>query len=216
MRRLLGAHLPAASPERRETVAGECLGCQTQFVIDVRLPLPATCPDCGGRRARTSAAPGCHSTRCGSGGPMTLRSSPRGRSSWPNSGTRSWSTRCTTRRRAWWRGDGRAAVGWRSAGRPRQWVWSVFPSLGQAVRVARGYAACVLRRGLSSVTARSKQSWAAGWRRGSRRIDRTDAVRLRIAQADVCQACGLVRLTSYRTGQVVRYAGSGAATAYQR
>ena len=28
-------------------------------------------------------------------------------------------------------------------------------------------------------------------------------------QADVCQACGLVRLTSYRTGQVVRYAGSG-------
>ena len=44
MRRLLGAHLPAASPERRETVAGECLGCQTQFVIDVRLPLPATCP----------------------------------------------------------------------------------------------------------------------------------------------------------------------------
>ena len=40
MRRLLGAHLPAASPER-------CLGCQTQFVIDVRLPLPATCPDCG-------------------------------------------------------------------------------------------------------------------------------------------------------------------------
>ena len=29
-------------------------------------------------------------------------------------------------------------------------------------------------------------------------------------QADVCQACGLVRLTSYRTGQVVRYAGSGA------
>ena len=47
MRRLLGAHLPAASPERRETVAGKCLGCQTQFVIDVRLPLPATCPDCG-------------------------------------------------------------------------------------------------------------------------------------------------------------------------
>ena len=35
-------------------------------------------------------------------------------------------------------------------------------------------------------------------------------------QADVCQACGLVRLTSYRTGQVVRYADSGAATAYQR
>ena len=46
-RRLLGAHLPPASPERRETVAGECLGCGTQFAIDVRLPLPATCPDCG-------------------------------------------------------------------------------------------------------------------------------------------------------------------------
>ena len=28
-------------------------------------------------------------------------------------------------------------------------------------------------------------------------------------QADVCRACGLVRLTSYRTGQVVRYAGFG-------
>ena len=32
----------------------------------------------------------------------------------------------------------------------------------------------------------------------------------------LCQACGLVRLTSYRTGQVVRYAGSGAAPAYER
>ena len=40
-------HLPAASPERWETVAGECLGCLTQFAIDVRLPLPARCPDCG-------------------------------------------------------------------------------------------------------------------------------------------------------------------------
>ena len=47
MRRLLGAYLPAASLERRETVAGECLGCQTQFAVDMRLPLPATCPDCG-------------------------------------------------------------------------------------------------------------------------------------------------------------------------
>ena len=45
--RLLGAHLPAASPGRRETMAGECLGCRTQFAIDVRLPLPAVCPDCG-------------------------------------------------------------------------------------------------------------------------------------------------------------------------
>ena len=46
-RRLLGAHLPAAYPGRRETVAGQCLGCGTQFAIDVRLPLPAVCPDCG-------------------------------------------------------------------------------------------------------------------------------------------------------------------------
>ena len=34
------------------------------------------------------------------------------------------------------------AVRWRVAGRPRQWVWSVFPSQGLAVHVARGYAAC--------------------------------------------------------------------------
>ena len=47
VRRLLGAHLPAAFPERRETVAGQCLGCLTQFAIDIRLPLPAVCPDCG-------------------------------------------------------------------------------------------------------------------------------------------------------------------------
>ena len=33
---------------------------------------------------------------------------------------------------------------------------------------------------------------------------------MRDCQAEVCQACGLVRLMSYRTGQVVRYAGSGA------
>ena len=29
-------------------------------------------------------------------------------------------------------------------------------------------------------------------------------------QADVRHACGLVRLTSYRTGQIVRYEGEGA------
>ena len=28
-------------------MAGECLGCRAQFAIDVRLPLPAVCPDCG-------------------------------------------------------------------------------------------------------------------------------------------------------------------------
>jgi len=41
-------HLPAVFPERRETVARECLGCQTHFAVGVRLPLPAVCPDCGG------------------------------------------------------------------------------------------------------------------------------------------------------------------------
>ena len=46
-RRLLGAPLPGASEERREPVAGQCLGCQTWFAVDVRLPLPAVCPDCG-------------------------------------------------------------------------------------------------------------------------------------------------------------------------
>ena len=39
---------------------------------------------------------------------------------------------------------------------------------------------------------------------------------LTMMSCTLCQACGLVRLTSYRTGQVVRYAGSGAATAYER
>ena len=36
---------PVLSPA--ETVAGKCLGCQTQFAVDVRLPLPAACADCG-------------------------------------------------------------------------------------------------------------------------------------------------------------------------
>ena len=46
--RLIGAHLPAVHPERRETQPGRCSGCLTRFTVDVRLPLPATCPDCGG------------------------------------------------------------------------------------------------------------------------------------------------------------------------
>ena len=83
------------------------------------------------------------------------------------------------------------AVGWRVRGRPRQWVWSVFPSLRLAVRVARGYAAC---------------DGGGRWRVHDTRLDRERSTRDR--QADVCQACGLVRLTSYRTGQVVRYVGA--------
>ena len=75
-RRLLGAHLPAVYPERRETVAGQCLGCQTQFAIDVRLPLPATCPDCGAdvlaRADIKGEAQPQWAASCGSG------------SSWPN------------------------------------------------------------------------------------------------------------------------------------
>ena len=46
--RLIGAHLPAMRPERRETRPGRCSGCLTRFAVDVRLPVPATCPDCGG------------------------------------------------------------------------------------------------------------------------------------------------------------------------
>ena len=58
--RLLGVHLPAVFPERRETVAGECLGCLTQFAIDARLPLPATCPDCGDNVRPPSTAGAVH------------------------------------------------------------------------------------------------------------------------------------------------------------
>ena len=36
--------------------------------------------------------------------------------------------------------DALYAVGWRAPGRPRQWIWGVFPSLDGAVRAARGYA----------------------------------------------------------------------------
>ena len=48
-------------------------------------------------------------------------------------------------------------------------------------------------------------------RRGNGHWWRFDRERsTRDCQADVCQACGLVRLTSYRTGQVVRYEDAGA------
>ena len=40
------------------------------------------------------------------------------------------------------------------------------------------------------------------------RFDREHSTR--DCQAEVCRTCGLVRLTSYRTGQVVRYEGSAA------
>ena len=46
--RLIGAHLPATYPERRETRAGRCSSCLTRFAVDVRLPSPVKCPDCGG------------------------------------------------------------------------------------------------------------------------------------------------------------------------
>ena len=41
----------------------------------------------------------------------------------------------------------RYAVGWRVRDRPRPWVWSVFPSLGLAVRSARGHAALSVAAG---------------------------------------------------------------------
>ena len=46
--RLIGAHLPTTHPERRETRPGRCSGGLTRFVVDVRLPWPSRCPDCGG------------------------------------------------------------------------------------------------------------------------------------------------------------------------
>ena len=56
-------------------MAGQCLGCLTQFAIDVRLRLPATCartagPTCSpGRTSRVrTRRPGHRSTRCGPGG----------------------------------------------------------------------------------------------------------------------------------------------------
>ena len=43
-------------------------------------------------------------------------------------------------------------------------------------------------------------------RRGNGHLWQFDPERSTVAcLADVCQTCGLVRLTSYRTGQVVRY-----------
>ena len=101
------------------------------------------------------------------------------------------------------------AVGWRSAGRPRRWVWSVFPSLGQAVRVARGYAACdgggrwrvygtrVVSVGDGTLEAVLGRRLPACPRRASGHLWRFDRERSTTdCQADVCQACGLVRLTS--------------------
>ena len=131
--------------------------------------------------------------------------------------------------------------GGRRAG-PRQWIWSVCPSLGLAVRVARGYAACVgggrwrvygtqvagvddgtveavlgrrlaegARDAPTGLMAEQKLVVPACPRRENGHLWRFDRERSTgDCQADVCQACGLVRLTSYRTGQVVRYAGSGA------
>ena len=47
-------------------------------------------------------------------------------------------------------------------------------------------------------------------RRGNGHLWRFDRERsTRDCQADVCQTCRLVRLTSYRTGQVVALRGSG-------
>ena len=79
-----------------------------------------------------------------------------------------------------------------------------------AVRVARGYAACA-GGGRWRVYGTRVVAARTGTCGGSiRERSTTDC------QADVCRACGLVRHTSYRTGQVVRYAGSGALMAYQR
>ena len=47
MRRLLGRICRQRLRNGGRRRRGRCLGCLTQFVIDVRLPLPAVCPDCG-------------------------------------------------------------------------------------------------------------------------------------------------------------------------
>ena len=53
---------------------GQVVRCMTQFAIDVRLPLPATCPDCEAGRARPRGHRGCGATPRGPGDKaMTLR-----------------------------------------------------------------------------------------------------------------------------------------------
>ena len=98
----------------------------------------------------------------------------------------------------------------------------MFPSLGLAVRMARGYAACLRWRvsgtrvaggGDASTGLMPEQKLVvpACPRRESGHLWRFDRRHsTEDCQADACQACGLVRMTSYRTGQVMRYAGSGA------
>ena len=39
---------PSNGRNVRETRPGRCSGWLTRFVVDVRLPWPSTCPDCGG------------------------------------------------------------------------------------------------------------------------------------------------------------------------
>ena len=59
--------------------------------------------------------------------------------------------------------------------------------------------------------AEQKRGVPACPRRGNGHLWRFDREHsTRDCQADICVACGLVRLTSYRTGQVVRYEGPGA------
>ena len=48
------------------------------------------------------------------------------------------------------------AVGWRVPGQAPRWVWAVFPSLADAVRVARGYARPRRRRPGGASTARAR------------------------------------------------------------
>lgn len=58
-------------------MAGQCLGCLTLFTIDVRLPRPAVCPDCGaGVLAREDIEwppPKLNALRIRRTGTMTLR-----------------------------------------------------------------------------------------------------------------------------------------------
>ena len=44
--RLIGAWLPAIFPEQRETISAACSACTTVYAVDLRVPMPAACPDC--------------------------------------------------------------------------------------------------------------------------------------------------------------------------
>ena len=73
------------------------------------------------------------------------------------------------------------AVGWRSVGRPRQWVWSVFPVVGSGGSCSARLCGVLRWRVYGTRVAVDGDGrldavlGPPGWPRGSRRADRTDA-----------------------------------------